>query len=125
MPEYAEALQKSSSWGDVAWWIFPLFYLVNVAILFEIVKAFTIEVYLGLKKAEEDCIEDEDEDEDDDIVAKQAAFLEQIQKKMNLDGEALHYRTNYIPTFQKELKRAYQECIKDEDVVSESKDAEE
>lgn len=125
VPEYAEALQKSSSWGDVAWWIFPLFYLVNVAILFEIVKAFTIEVYLGLKKAEEDCIEDEDEDEDDDIVAKQAAFLEQIQKKMNLDGEALHYRTNYIPTFQKELKRAYQECIKDEDMVSESKDAEE
>lgn len=39
MPENATALQVASSWGNIAWYVFPCFYILGVAIIFEITKA--------------------------------------------------------------------------------------
>ena len=54
MPENARALQVASSWGNIAWYVFPCFYILGVAIIFEITKAFTIEYYLAIKEEAED-----------------------------------------------------------------------
>merc|ERR1712118_296663 len=53
-PEWAEALDRTSSVGWISWYIFPLFYLIGVAIIFEILKAFTIETYLALTEEEDE-----------------------------------------------------------------------
>ena len=53
-PGLAEALQLTNSWGSVAWFIFPCFYLVVLAIFFEILKAFTTGAFLALKGQEEE-----------------------------------------------------------------------
>jgi len=49
-PEWADALTRTSRHGEIAWFIYPIFYIIGVAIVFEILKAFTIETYLALKE---------------------------------------------------------------------------
>merc|ERR1719247_533703 len=57
-PEWADALWRTSSMGDIAWYVYPIFYIIGVAIVFEILKAFTIETYIALK-------EEKDEEEEE------------------------------------------------------------
>merc|ERR1740130_657835 len=67
-PEWADALYRVSSIGDLAWYIYPIFYIFGVAIVFEILQAFTIETYLALKEEadaqEEEASSDSEEEED-------------------------------------------------------------
>merc|ERR1712151_113714 len=67
VPEQAEALQKVCVWGDIAWYIFPVFYIIGVSILFEVLVAFTVEKYLALKE-EHDGEEPEEENEEEDEI---------------------------------------------------------
>ncbi|CAJ1452288.1 unnamed protein product [Effrenium voratum] len=62
VPENATALQVASKWGNIAWYVFPAFYLLGVAIIFEITKAFTIEYYLAIKEEAEDDDEEGEEE---------------------------------------------------------------
>ncbi|CAK9013026.1 Two pore calcium channel protein 1B (Voltage-dependent calcium channel protein TPC1B) (NtTPC1B), partial [Durusdinium trenchii] len=68
VPTNAEALQKTSRYGDVAWLIFPLFYFLGVAIMFEILLAFSVEAYIELReeneKEEEEEMEREEEEQE-------------------------------------------------------------
>merc|ERR1712183_887369 len=79
LPEMADVIWKVG--GDVAWtWIvFPIFYVIGVSIVFELVKAFTIEVFLGLRK------------QADEKVVKFKA-IEDLHAVFEEDGMSLHTR---------------------------------
>jgi len=98
VPEMAKALQRCTgpgAWGDVAWYIFPCFYIVGVAIIFEIAKAFTIEYYMAIKEEAEAEEEEEEHEEDLKVRRKegeaQRALLGAVQKKLEAEGDALFY----------------------------------
>merc|ERR1719326_279440 len=65
-PEWADALWRVSSVGDIAWYIYPIFYIFGVAIVFGILKAFTIETYLALKEEADGESEEEESDSDEE-----------------------------------------------------------
>lgn len=118
-PELAQALDLTSSWGAVAWYIFPAFYLVGVAILFEIFKAFTIEKFLALKEEADkemgEAEEDED-DSDDEELGKEADEVQEgiivaVGEKLLESGDSLQFRRDKKASFWKELKVAYRECL--------------
>jgi two pore calcium channel protein len=115
-PEWAEALSRCSSMGDYAWWIFPAFYLIGVAMLFEILKAFTIELYLTLKIEEDRKESAEDEDEEAAKEAKKAErdedkeeekFQEEITRDLWAAGYSLHVIHKDSKTFKRKLKEVY------------------
>jgi len=75
-PEWADALNRVAMYGDFVWYIYPTFYVLGVAIVFEILKAFTIETYLALKE-----MHDEDE----------------MKKKKRREKELEQKRSVYLP----------------------------
>lgn len=75
VPSNAEALQKTARHGDVAWLIFPIFYFIGVAIMFEILLAFTVEAYIELREENEKEEEEEMEREESE-QAEQASYEE-------------------------------------------------
>merc|ERR1712066_873727 len=85
VPEQADALQRVCKWGDFAWYIFPTFYIIGVSILFEVLVAFTVELYLALKE-EHDGIEEEENEEEDEIgkaaAAEQTAMIVSVQNRL-------------------------------------------
>ena len=67
VPSNAEALQKTARHGDLAWLIFPIFYFIGVAIMFEILLAFTVEAYIELREESEKEEEEEMEREGSEL----------------------------------------------------------
>eukprot|EP00971_Amphidinium_carterae_P115125 2280138-Amphidinium_carterae.1 len=113
-PEWAEALSLASNYGSVAWYIYPVFYLIGVAILFEILKAFTIETFLALKeesveKEEEKKVnEEEREEQGKELDAEQRKQVEGMKKQAVLkDDKDLHCQFTKGPKFLLELRQAY------------------
>jgi len=120
-PEWAEALYVTSKYGSIAWYVYPTFYLVGVAILFEIFKAFTIETFLALKEEAEkelkelegeasDDESDEDEELGKDAEARQKAIVENVRARLTELGESMQCRMVEQAknrSFQKELRAAY------------------
>jgi len=49
VPQFTQAIARASSIPG-CWMIFPIFYVVGVMIVFELVKAFTIEMFMDLNK---------------------------------------------------------------------------
>eukprot|EP00930_Biecheleria_cincta_P039506 TRINITY_DN27155_c0_g1_i1.p1 TRINITY_DN27155_c0_g1~~TRINITY_DN27155_c0_g1_i1.p1 ORF type:complete len:1643 (+),score=374.49 TRINITY_DN27155_c0_g1_i1:111-5039(+) len=121
VPETAEALEKTSKIGYIAWYIFPLFYVVGVAIIFEIAKAFTIEYYLAIKEEqdEEEEESDEEEEEEDELKVEGKAQLELLKKLEDKLAEHNQLLTcqlrNDSFTFQHEVAKALQECLEEEE----------
>jgi hypothetical protein len=115
-PEMAEALFLAASWGELAWYIFPLFYLIGVAILFEILKAFTIETFLGLKEEEDEEESGENEKKEEEKLEKrveeeeshQLKVIERIKDRLKHDhDQTLHCREEHNPKMVKELRQIY------------------
>jgi len=118
-PEWADALWRCSTWGDFAWWIFPAFYLIGVAILFEILKAFTIELYIALKeeadreknpgKAEDEEAELEAKIAELDEEAEEGRFQAEATEDLLQEGKSLHVITGHrdSKTFKRKLKEVY------------------
>jgi len=118
-PDWADALYRTSAWGDYAWWVFPAFYLVGVAILFEILKAFTIELYLTLKiEADREKSGEFGEAEEKEAAkeAKKAELAEEIEEEsfqktaeedLRTAGYSLHILTKDSKTFKRKLKEVY------------------
>jgi len=116
--EWADALWRCSAWGDYAWWIFPAFYLIGVAILFEILKAFTIELYLTLKEEVESEKTGEGEDEEAVKEAKKAELVEEKEEESFQEKAretllayrpslSLHVVHKDSKTFKRKLKEVY------------------
>eukprot|EP00413_Alexandrium_margalefii_P041505 CAMPEP_0204596024 /NCGR_PEP_ID=MMETSP0661-20131031/53007_1 /ASSEMBLY_ACC=CAM_ASM_000606 /TAXON_ID=109239 /ORGANISM="Alexandrium margalefi, Strain AMGDE01CS-322" /LENGTH=359 /DNA_ID=CAMNT_0051606605 /DNA_START=47 /DNA_END=1123 /DNA_ORIENTATION=- len=60
VPSYSQALHRASAYGEFAWWIVVLFYITTAAIMYELLLAFTIDIFLAVKS--EWYHEDEDEE---------------------------------------------------------------
>jgi two pore calcium channel protein len=95
--DFAEAVWLVTD-KNVSWLVFPVFYLVGVCIVFELVKAFTIEVFLDLKKHEGESKEDEEFE-----------GIKTVQDMAKKDGKALHFRPvgdqTVLEKLLKELKK--------------------
>jgi len=93
-PEWADGLYRCSSIGWIAWYIYPTFYIFGVAIVFEILKAFTIETYLALKEEADDEGEESESDseEDEDPFEYENGVIEAVQDQMKDDNKSLHVR---------------------------------
>merc|ERR1712039_603764 len=115
VPEQADALQRVCKWGDFAWYIFPTFYIIGVSILFEVLVAFTVELYLALKE-EHDGEEAEEENPNEeqigkDAAAEQAAMIVSVQNRLAEKNEALHYSMKDTATALKSLVNTYKEKL--------------
>lgn len=109
-PNFPEAVSKTSAipWS---WMMFPIFYVCGVSIVFELVKAFTIEVFMSLKnrwvqqqKKKKNL--KSDATHDDEILNFVKAF-EKIGKK-------LHYRIRGDPCQLEQIKEAQEKMEKEE-----------
>lgn len=124
-PEWADALYNTSAWGELAWYVFPIYYLLGVAILWEIFTAFTIETFLALKEEAEDLRkreageEESDSDPDDEELGieaekNQETIIDAVFWKLNEDCESLHVSVKRSKTdFWKALKVAYRDLVSD------------
>jgi len=116
--ELAEAIWLSSAYGELAWLICPVFYVVGVAIIFEIVKAFTIETFLGLKEEADGGGEGEESEDEDGGKAEdafQASLIDAMSKKLLAGGESLHCRSAAGQgQFHKAMKAAYSKLCEGE-----------
>jgi len=129
-PEWADALSRCSSWGDYAWWIFPAFYLIGVAILFEILKAFTIELYLTLKidadrekelEKEAPRIQDKEEAKEAkkaelDEETEENLFEKNAREDYRAAGFSLHVAHKDSKTFKRKLKEVYKKVCSEQEV---------
>lgn len=117
VPENATALQAASSWGNVAWYIFPCFYILGVAIIFEITKAFTIEYYLAIKEEAEDGDEEKEAEPKGSVVREemedQLRMMEKVAARLEEQNQLNLFYTMYNDSykFQYEMKKAYGECL--------------
>eukprot|EP00928_Gymnodinium_smaydae_P014755 TRINITY_DN15428_c0_g1_i1.p1 TRINITY_DN15428_c0_g1~~TRINITY_DN15428_c0_g1_i1.p1 ORF type:complete len:606 (-),score=142.93 TRINITY_DN15428_c0_g1_i1:73-1890(-) len=117
MPEMAEALQKvvPGGWGDYAWYIYPVFYVIGVSILFEVLVAFTVETFLALKEQYDGEEEEEDEEAEEkkakEAKLKQAQIIDHLQQRLADDGERLHYSITGTSDTVKRLVIAYEELL--------------
>jgi len=92
-PIFPDAVAKASSnsWG---WIIFPIFYLCGVSITFELVKAFTIEVFINLfKKRTESHIEAGSAHSQHGSPRKKADSLTAFKQALAREGKCLHYNS--------------------------------
>merc|ERR1712039_408356 len=50
VPTCTDAIYKTSNHPDLAWLIFPAFYFIGCAILYELLLAFTVQVFFDTKE---------------------------------------------------------------------------
>lgn len=125
-PEWADALYRASSIGPIAWYIYPTFYVFGVAIMFEILQAFTIETYLALKEeADGDLEESESEDEEEEFFDRENEVIEALQERLKEDNKSLHCKISLLPDLQKQIKKAYAEALEEEDEDEEEEEEKE
>jgi len=118
VPEFAEAVHNTSGiW--LAWYIFPIFYVCGVSIVFELVKAFTIEVFISLHEEhrQEACDPDEAPDEFES--------LKDIKQTFDKMGKRIHYKAVGDLTKQKKVIEAFEEMEKEEKEEEEEEEEEE
>jgi len=112
MAEFAEAVHKTSKIPG-SWMVFLLFYIVGVSIIFELVKAFTIEVFVELHKKRHE-------------KEKEFAALTEIEKSVTAKGESFHYRVVGDMSLHEKVVAALDEMwheLEEEDEEDEEKEA--
>merc|ERR1712129_568909 len=103
--------------GYLAWWIVPTFYVVAVIATFQVLTAFTVELFLSLKEEAEAADEEEEEEEEEEkekvSAPLQEAILQRMQSRLVEKNLQLHSKVWIEPSFQRRLTRLYaKECAK-------------
>lgn len=101
---FAEAVNMTSK-IPCAWLLFPIFYVSAVSIVFELVKAFTIEVFIGLHEKK-----DEEPEPDFEGVDK---ICEQFEER----GQVLHWKAIGDTSKREKLQEAYKEFLEEEETA--------
>jgi hypothetical protein len=115
-PEWADALDRTSQIGFIAWYIYPIFYIFGVAIVFEILKAFTIETYLALKEeADDESGSEEESDDGEDVFEVENGIVESLKDLLKEDNKSLHAKIYLLPALQRKIKEAYEESLEEEE----------
>mmetsp|Transcript_16691 Transcript_16691/g.36646 ORF Transcript_16691/g.36646 Transcript_16691/m.36646 type:complete len:766 (+) Transcript_16691:110-2407(+) len=97
VPKFAESVHVTSP-HPWTWWVHFIFYIIGVSIVFELVKAFTIEVFVELTKRRHEKKEEEDEEESN---------LKLLSEKFQANGENLHFRNIGDVMMQEKMKEAF------------------
>jgi len=131
VPEFAESIYVTAD-HKWTWFVYFIFYVLGVSIVFELVKAFTIEVFVELTKRQNEKREEKEEreeagegsssgggDDDDDVLPALLA----LQSDFELKGEQLHYRNIGDVMMQEKMKEAFEE-IKERMEEEEAEEAE-
>jgi hypothetical protein len=95
--DFPQALRRVERFPGLSTAVFLSFYLFSVCIIFELVKAFTIEVFLSLKKMQKDT---------KGKGLTEFATLEEVKKEFDEKGEQLFYRTVGDPMRQVKMAEA-------------------
>lgn len=114
VPIFADAIYRTADGGsphaDFAgypvrtWTVFLIFYFVGVCIVFELVKAFTIEVFLELKKTWEETGGNE---------SGTFSGLDAVKKRVEEGGQMLHYREGGDSTKREKFLEKLEEEMKE------------
>lgn len=99
---FADAVDRTSDIPG-AWLLFPIFYVSAVSIVFELVKAFTIEVFIDLHEKKDDPPEPDFEG------------VDEICAEFHSRGEALHWRAIGDTSKREMLREAYKEFLEEEE----------
>merc|ERR1712187_863211 len=99
VPEFPDAVEKVSAY-PWTWVIFPIFYLFAVSVVFELVKAFTIEVFMSIKLK---------------VGKKESIFepIEELKREFAADGLSLHYQICGDESMQDKIIEALHEMNHD------------
>lgn len=103
-PNFPEAVSRTSSF-PFGWMMFPVFYVLGVSIVFELVKAFTIEVFMSLKQRWNELKLREGGQGDgaaEDLGLDMRSFTKAFEDK----GEVLHYRVSGHPSQAANMREA-------------------
>lgn len=101
-PALQEGVEKASGW--IAALMFPLFYFMGVSIVFELVKAFTIEVFMELKK------------EYGSVDERAKYMIATFEADFAADGIQLHCRRVGRMEKEREIKKALREVCKEKGI---------
>jgi two pore calcium channel protein len=115
--DFPDALQRVSNWPVLSKSIFISFYLLSVCIIFELVKAFTVEVFIRLKAKQK---REHAQGENDH------AALKEVKNQFGKQGQSLHYRLPGDPMVQEkmgEILGEVEEKAKEEEAEAELKRA--
>jgi len=110
-PNFPDAVSKVSK-IPYSWIIFPIFYVFGVSIVFELVKAFTIEVFMTLDR----------ERQDESHFRRMKEFEEaigQFQKEFAKRGENLHWLAAGDVGEREAIKKALMELAGESDCEGE------
>merc|ERR1712039_1107499 len=101
VPSFPEAVDRVSPMPG-AWIIFPIFYVIGVSIVFELVKAFTIEVFVTLYKERN---RPQTEHQEDAFYECMVGLTQALKSK----GECLHYYEKGLAEEQHLFQEALEE----------------
>lgn len=111
VPLMSDAICAVSKYPST-WWIFVIFYVFAVSVIFELVKAFTIEIFMSINKKMKDI----DSGKRTDGVFEP---IEQLKKEFKEDGLNLNYAIigdeNIQDRIVEALKELQEEDSDDED----------
>lgn len=93
--EFPSAVAATNSLPG-SWIIFLIFYILGVSIIFELVKAFTIEVFVELHKHRNEEV-------------KEFQALEAVENEVKSRGQTLHYRVVGDLTLHQKIIQALEE----------------
>merc|ERR1719203_1625692 len=102
-PVFPDALAAVSPIA-YSWIMFPIFYLIGVSITFELVKAFTIEVFCALYKERHRSKEERKED-------KFHECMDGLKQAVKAEGGCLHYYEKGLEEEQKLFNEALDELV--------------
>lgn len=97
VPKFAYAISATSGIHG-SWIIFPMFYIFGVSIVFELVKAFTIEIFIDLNKKR-------------GVKEEEFEALKELQEDLAQTDEFLHYRMVGDVMVQEKLNERVREYV--------------
>lgn len=107
VPLMSDAICAVSKYPST-WWIFVIFYVFAVSVIFELVKAFTIEIFMSINKKMKDI----DSGKRTDGVFEP---IEQLKKEFKEDGLNLNYAIIGDENIQDRIVEALKELQEDMD----------
>mmetsp|Transcript_16618 Transcript_16618/g.35085 ORF Transcript_16618/g.35085 Transcript_16618/m.35085 type:complete len:740 (+) Transcript_16618:202-2421(+) len=107
-PNFPDAISRVSTLPG-SWLIFPIFYVIGVSIVFELVKAFTIEVFMGLKT--EQTERKQGKRRKKDLLETMDTFVQAFKES----GMELHYRVVGDLSQHRQIREALEHLEKEEE----------
>eukprot|EP00929_Paragymnodinium_shiwhaense_P113209 TRINITY_DN81472_c0_g1_i1.p1 TRINITY_DN81472_c0_g1~~TRINITY_DN81472_c0_g1_i1.p1 ORF type:complete len:887 (+),score=171.25 TRINITY_DN81472_c0_g1_i1:53-2662(+) len=111
MPELPDVIQAADHTNKWSFVLFPIYYLFAVSIVFQLVMAFTIQVFIQLRQGQTKC-------------HQQLHAIEELSKVLSDQGLALHYRVIGDVAMQEKIVEALDHMEQQDRKANENKELE-